>query len=79
MLLPLVALLAGCGSKQNALSPESHPAREISTLWWNMMIGCWLAFGVIVALLVDAYIRRGRVGIPFVRDAASALRKERAA
>jgi cytochrome c oxidase subunit II len=69
VLLPLVVLLAGCGSKQNALSPESHPAREISTLWWNMMIGCWLGFGVIVALLVAAYIRRGRAGIPFVRDA----------
>ena len=54
---------AGCGSPQHStLAPNSKPAREISTLFWDMMIGAWLGLGLIVALLVIAWIRRKRRG-----------------
>ena len=55
-------LLAGCGSQQNALAPQSHQARDIASLWWWMMGVAWLGFGLVVALLVFAAARRRRVG-----------------
>ena len=58
-MLPAAALLAGCGSnRQSTLAPHSKAAREITTLWWSMMIGAWVVFGVVVMLLAVAFLRR---------------------
>src|SRR5207248_10845059 len=60
-LLPLVLVLvsAGCGSnRQSTLAPHSKASGEIATLWWSMMIGAWVVFGVVVMLLAVAFLRR---------------------
>ena len=61
-LLPFALLAAGCGSKQNALSPESPSAHGIATIWWIMLAGSVLGLGVIVAILVAAWFKRGVEG-----------------
>jgi cytochrome c oxidase subunit 2 len=61
-------LLAGCGSQQNSLAPHSKAARTIASLWWNMLIGAALGFGIIVLILAGSWVRRNRPGIPGVRD-----------
>jgi cytochrome c oxidase subunit 2 len=63
-----VLVLAGCGSQQDALAPHSKAARGITSLWWNMLIGSALAFGIVVLILAGAWVRRNRPGIPGVRD-----------
>jgi cytochrome c oxidase subunit II len=68
MALALVCLLAGCGSEQDALAPHSKAARGITSLWWNMLIGSALAFGIVVLILAGAWVRRNRPGVPGVRD-----------
>jgi len=65
--VPAALLLAGCGSKQNALEPEGGPAKRIASLWWWMMGGLWVGLAVICALLVAAWFRRDRPGVPFFR------------
>jgi cytochrome c oxidase subunit 2 len=65
----LAVLLAGCGSKQDALAPHSRPARGIASLWWDMLAGAVLAFGIVVLILLVAYVRRNRPGFPGSRDA----------
>jgi cytochrome c oxidase subunit 2 len=70
-LAPLIAVVfavAGCGSKQNALDAHSKAAKGIESLWWNMLIGCSLAFAVVAIILVAAWFRRSRAGVPRVRD-----------
>jgi cytochrome c oxidase subunit II len=67
-LAPAVLIVAGCGSKQSALAPRSGAARGIDTLWWNMLIGAALAFGLVAVILLGAWVRRGRTGVPGVRD-----------
>jgi cytochrome c oxidase subunit 2 len=62
--LALVFLVAGCGNQQDALRPASKPAREIANLWWDMMIGAWAGLGIVVLLLVLAWVRRRRAGMP---------------
>jgi cytochrome c oxidase subunit 2 len=65
-LLSLLAgafVLAGCGSRQNALAPQSHQARDIASLWWWMMGGSAVGFSVIAGILFFAWVRRGRRGI----------------
>ncbi|HZS24276.1 MAG TPA: c-type cytochrome [Gaiellaceae bacterium] len=61
-------VLAGCGSKQDALAAHSSAAHGISSLWWNMLIGSSLAFGIVACVLGMAWIRRRRPGVPGVRD-----------
>ena len=59
LLLPAPVLLAGCGSNgQSTLAPHSKASGEITTLWWSMMIGAWIVFGVVVMLLAVAFLRR---------------------
>ena len=61
-------VLTGCGSKQDALAPESGAARSIDSLWWKMLIGAALGFGIVALILLAAWIRRNRPGVPRVRD-----------
>jgi cytochrome c oxidase subunit 2 len=70
-LAPLIAVafaVAGCGSKQNALDAHSHASKSIESLWWNMFIGCSLAFAVVAIILLASWFRRRRAGVPRVRD-----------
>src|SRR5438105_404174 len=67
--LPVAVLaLAGCGSQQDALHAHSKAAHGITSLWWNMLIGCSLALGIVALVLLFAWVRRRRPGIPGVRD-----------
>jgi len=67
--LPIAALLlSGCGSKENGLAPESRAADGIVSLWWNMLVGAALGLGLVAAILLVAYVRRSRAGVPRVRD-----------
>ena len=67
-LIAVAFAVAGCGSKQNALDAHSHAARGIESLWWNMLIGCTLAFAVVAIILLASWLRRNRSGVPRVRD-----------
>jgi len=67
-----VLALAGCGSEQDALHAHSRAARGITSLWWNMLIGCGLALAIVGLVLFFAWTRRRRPGIPGVRDAERA-------
>jgi cytochrome c oxidase subunit II len=58
-----VLLVAGCGRAQNSLAPHSHQSRDIASLFWWMMGGAWIGLGVVVALLLLSWRRRGRRGI----------------
>jgi cytochrome c oxidase subunit II len=57
-----VLLLAGCGSKQNALDPQSDAAGGITTLWWVMLGGAAVGLAVVAAFLAGSFLRRRRVG-----------------
>jgi cytochrome c oxidase subunit 2 len=61
-LLSVAFLAAGCGSKQDSLSPESPQAHGIATLWWIMLAGSAFGLAVIVGLLVAAWFKRGTGG-----------------
>jgi cytochrome c oxidase subunit II len=64
----IALVVAGCGSKQDALAPHSKAARGITSLWWNMLIGSALGFGIVVLILAGAWVRRNRPGVPGVKD-----------
>jgi cytochrome c oxidase subunit II len=69
MLLALLAPLAtGCNSNQAITNPATDPARQIDTLWWAMFAGAMVVFGVVVALLVLAFVRRRRPEGPSHED-----------
>jgi cytochrome c oxidase subunit II len=72
----LVLAVAGCGTHQNALAPESHQARDIASLWWWMLGISIFGVGLIAGLLLLAWIRRSRRGIG--RDTAGLEPGERA-
>jgi cytochrome c oxidase subunit II len=61
-LLPFALLATGCGSKQDALRPDSPPAHGIATIWWIMLAGSVVGLGLIVAILVGAWFKRGVEG-----------------
>ncbi len=52
--------LAGCGSRQNTLAPQSHPARDIASLFWWMMGGAWIGLALVVVLLLWSWRRKRR-------------------
>jgi cytochrome c oxidase subunit 2 len=55
-------LLAGCGSKQDTLSPHGPGAKSVASLWWWLLGGCSFGFAVVVALLILSWLRRARTG-----------------
>jgi cytochrome c oxidase subunit 2 len=57
---PLV--LAACGGDQNAVAPKSGAEHSIAQLWWVMLAASCIGFGVIGALLLAGWFRRGRSG-----------------
>jgi len=67
-LISIGLVVSGCGSKQDALSPESGPAKGIDSLWWKMLGGAALGFGIVALILLAAWMRRNRPGVPGVRD-----------
>jgi len=56
---------AWAGDDQNALHPASKQEHSISVLWWVMLAGCSIGFGVIVILLLLGWVRRNRDALPF--------------
>jgi cytochrome c oxidase subunit 2 len=59
-----VLLATGCNSNQAITNPATRPARDINELWWAMLAGALVIFAVVVALLVIAFVRRGRAEGP---------------
>ncbi len=55
---------AWAGDNQNALHPASKQEHSISVLWWVMLVGCSIGFGVIVILLFLGWVRRNRDYLP---------------
>ena len=65
LLLLGVLALAGCGGKQDTLHPASKQEHAISELWWVMLTGAAIGFGVVVFLLLLGWLRRNRPDLPF--------------
>jgi cytochrome c oxidase subunit 2 len=57
--------MAWAGDNQNALHAASKQEHSISVLWWVMLAGCSIGFGVIVLLLSLGWFRRNRDYLPF--------------
>jgi cytochrome c oxidase subunit II len=57
-------ILAGCGGNHNVLHAESHAEHRISLLFWIMMIGSFVALGVVAVFLLLGWVRRHREGLP---------------
>jgi cytochrome c oxidase subunit II len=68
VVLPAIAAgVAGCG-KQSILTTRSKPAHDIALLWWWMLAAAAIVFLGAVAMLVLAWWRRDRPGLPFVGE-----------
>lgn len=67
--LALTALAtAGCGgNRQSALDPHGRGAREISTLWWGMLVGAVVVLAVVLVLTAIAVLGRGAAPGPRLR------------
>jgi cytochrome c oxidase subunit 2 len=61
-LVPLALVLSGCGSKANSLAPQGPQEKSIASLFWWMMGACFVGLGVVTALLILAWLKRGRMG-----------------
>jgi cytochrome c oxidase subunit 2 len=66
LVLAACAVLAGCGGDQSTLAPESRAADEIATLWWWMLAIACVVFAGALSMLVLAWFRRRRAGMPVV-------------
>jgi cytochrome c oxidase subunit II len=53
-----VVAVAGCGGDQSVLDPGGDQASEIATVWWIMLILSALIFGVVLALVLIAVLRK---------------------
>jgi cytochrome c oxidase subunit 2 len=60
----LVLVAAGCGGNQNTVAPASPQEHSITDLFWVMLGGSIVGFGLVVALLWLGYARRARPGLP---------------
>jgi cytochrome c oxidase subunit 2 len=62
--VPLACLLlAGCG-RQSIVSPRSPQTHDIATLWWWMLAVAGVVFFGAVGMLVLAWMRREKPGLP---------------
>jgi cytochrome c oxidase subunit II len=63
-----LVLLSGCGNGngQSTLDPNSSPARDISNLWWGMLVAAAIVFAGTLALIFLSRVRRDREGFPFL-------------
>src|SRR5438128_4430456 len=68
--LAVAVLIGGCGGKQSALNPQSEQSRQISTLWWWMLVVAGIVFAGAVGLLLLGWLRR-RPGLPFFGERES--------
>lgn len=66
-----VLLVAGCGSPQNQLSPQSKQSHDINVLWWWMFAAAAIVFFGAVAMLGVGWVRRATKGLPFVGERES--------
>src|SRR4051794_13327934 len=57
-LAPVALVIAGCGSKQDSLAPQSPDAHGIATLWWVMFAGSAVGLAVVAALLIASWVKR---------------------
>lgn len=64
--------LAGCEGALSTVDPAGPAARIIATLWWVMLVGATLIFGLVMVLLVAAFRRGGDRGLPAWDDPAAA-------
>jgi cytochrome c oxidase subunit 2 len=53
------------GNRQSVLHPSSQAAEKIDRLWWVMLIGASIGFGVVALLLFLGWWRRNRAALPF--------------
>ena len=60
----LVCLAAGCGGNQNTVAPASPQEHSITNLFWVMLGGAAIGFGIVVLLLWLGYARRSQPGLP---------------
>jgi cytochrome c oxidase subunit 2 len=56
---------AWAADDQNVLHPASKQEHSITVLWWVMLAGCSIGFGVIAILLLLGWVRRNRDYLPF--------------
>ena len=59
----LVLALAGCGGDQDSLHAASSAQSSIVELFWVMVAGGCVGFGVVVSLLFLGWWRRDRPGL----------------
>lgn len=50
--------LAGCGGPLSTLDPAGPSAAAIAQLWWLMLTGAVVLFGLVMVLLLSAFVRR---------------------
>ncbi|UYO39867.1 cytochrome c oxidase subunit II [Rhodopseudomonas palustris] len=50
--------LAGCGGPLSTLDPAGPSAAAIAQLWWLMLAGAVVLFGLVMVLLLWAFVRR---------------------
>jgi cytochrome c oxidase subunit II len=62
-----LTFLTGCGNNdQSTLSPDSHPARDITNLWWGTLVAATIVFAGTLGLILLARLRRDREDFPLI-------------
>lgn len=57
--------ISGCGGQQSIVAPRSHQTHVIALIWWWMLGAATIVFVGAVGLLVLAFVRRRKAGLPF--------------
>lgn len=57
--------LAGCSGQQSILNDHSPQSHDIMLLWWWMLGAALIVLLGAIAMLVIAYLRRNKPGLPF--------------
>ncbi|HKK28847.1 MAG TPA: cytochrome B [Alphaproteobacteria bacterium] len=53
------AVLVGCKGALSIVDPAGPAADDIATLWWVMLVGSAMIFGLVIGLLVAAFVGKG--------------------